>query len=355
MSSSLAREEAEGAFERLYRSHRADVYRFVLRDVRNPDEAEDVTQTAFLNALRALQHGDRPEKPRAWLLTIAQNVSRRRFRTRSSRPQEVEFDPECIVAPQPEGPSAGEIREALMRLRPNHRAVIVLREIGGLSYAEIAATLSLSVSAVETLLFRARRALREELTAGEEQPALRVGGLVIPLPAAVSDVVGSLAGWFGRRAVTLELAGALGAAAVGVGVAVQTGALALPRPEAKPVVAAEVAPAAGPLARDAPQARPRAARVQPEKATKASKVPKASKASKAPTARKVAESVETPVEDAEPAGGSLPAIEAPALTLPSLEVPSASLPDADTPELETPDLPLPEIEPPLPEADEIGP
>ncbi len=56
------------AFERLYRQHRGDVYRFVLRDVRNPEEAEDVTQTAFLNAYRAIQHGEEPERPRAWLL-----------------------------------------------------------------------------------------------------------------------------------------------------------------------------------------------------------------------------------------------------------------------------------------------
>jgi RNA polymerase sigma-70 factor (ECF subfamily) len=171
MASSLAPEETAGAFESLYRRHRSDVYRFVLRDLRNPDDAEDVTQTAFLNAYRALQHGDRPEKPRAWLLTIAQNVAKRRFRARSARPQEVELDPDAFEAPPREGPSAEDIRTALARLRPNHRAVIVLREIGGLSYAEIAETLDVSVSAVETLLFRARRALREELTAAEERPA----------------------------------------------------------------------------------------------------------------------------------------------------------------------------------------
>jgi RNA polymerase sigma-70 factor (ECF subfamily) len=226
MSSTLAREDTQGAFERLYQRHRGDVYRFVLRDVRNPADAEDVTQTAFLNAYRALQHGDHPEKPRAWLLTIAQNVARRRFRARSARPPEVELDPEMLVAPEPEGPTTSEIREALSRLRPNHRAVIVLREIAGLSYAEIAETMDLSVSAVETLIFRARRALREELTAGEDRHALRVGGFVIPLPLALSKGLGSLAGWLGRRAVTVQVASAVGAAVVGVGVGVQTGAFA---------------------------------------------------------------------------------------------------------------------------------
>src|ERR671914_726174 len=203
MTSSLALEEtSERTFERLYRRHRGDVYRFVLRDLRNPDDAEDVTQAAFLNAYRALQRGSEPEKPRAWLFTIAQNVTRRRFRSRAARPYEVELDQEALVAPQSDAPSAAEIRDALRRLRPNQRAVIVLREIGGLSYAEIAETLELSVSAVETLLFRSRRALREELAAAEEQPAVvRVGGLVLwPLPAALSDAVG----WRGVRAPPLR-------------------------------------------------------------------------------------------------------------------------------------------------------
>ena len=57
--------EADRSFERLYRTHRRDVYNFVLHDVRNPDEAEDVTQAAFLNAYRALRSGRPPEKPRA--------------------------------------------------------------------------------------------------------------------------------------------------------------------------------------------------------------------------------------------------------------------------------------------------
>ena len=71
------------AFERLYRAHRREVYRFVLRDVGDPQEAEDVTQIAFLDAYRALARGNRPDEPRPWLFTIARNASRRRFR----RPQ----------------------------------------------------------------------------------------------------------------------------------------------------------------------------------------------------------------------------------------------------------------------------
>jgi RNA polymerase sigma factor (sigma-70 family) len=84
--------DPDRSFERIYRRHRREVYGSVLRDVRDPDEAEDVTQAAFLNAFRALRRGDRPEKPRAWLLTIARNVVRRRARLRAVRPQEVELE-----------------------------------------------------------------------------------------------------------------------------------------------------------------------------------------------------------------------------------------------------------------------
>ena len=72
--------ERDSSFERLYRLHRRDVYGAVLRDVRDPAEAEDVTQIAFLNAFRAMRKGEHPDKPRAWLVTIARNVIRRRYR-----------------------------------------------------------------------------------------------------------------------------------------------------------------------------------------------------------------------------------------------------------------------------------
>src|SRR2546423_15535475 len=105
--------DPEVSFERLYRRHRGDVYRFLLRDLGSPEDAEDVTQAAFLNAYRALDRGERPERPQAWLLTIARNVSNRRFRTLSRRPRETRLDPELLEsAAAAEGPNAGEIRRA---------------------------------------------------------------------------------------------------------------------------------------------------------------------------------------------------------------------------------------------------
>src|SRR5918996_4162296 len=109
MSTTTRPRQLEREFEHLYRRHRRDVYRSVLRDVRNPDEAEDVTQIAFLDAYRALQRGDEPERPRAWLLTIAQNTARRRHRARATGPREVELQADLLVAPGEAGPSADEI------------------------------------------------------------------------------------------------------------------------------------------------------------------------------------------------------------------------------------------------------
>ncbi len=156
---------AERAFERLYQRHVGDVYRYSLAILRNPSDAEDVTQTTFLNAYRAYRSGERPDSPRAWLIAIAHNVCRQRFRTASRRVQEVAYEDTVAEAsvPDPEAPSAEEIQRALGQLAFNQRAALVMRELEGRSYAEIAELLEVSTSAVETLLFRARRALREQL------------------------------------------------------------------------------------------------------------------------------------------------------------------------------------------------
>jgi RNA polymerase sigma factor (sigma-70 family) len=156
------------SFERLYRKHVHAVYRYALAVLHNEADAEDVTQTTFLSAYRAFQRGQRPELPHNWLIKIAHNVCRQRFRDSSRRPQEVELDESRAPAAQEDSdvPSAGEIRRALGFLGFNQRAALVMRELEGRSYAEIAQILDVSVGAVETLIFRARRALREQLEGG---------------------------------------------------------------------------------------------------------------------------------------------------------------------------------------------
>ena len=169
------RPRSDRAFERLYKRHVGDVYRYALAVMRNPADAEDVTQTTFLNAYRAyVEKGSRPEKPQNWLIAIAHNVCRQRFRQSARRPSEVSFEDDIAdTIGDDDAPTGDDIRRALSHLAFNQRAALVMRELEGRSYAEIADILEVSTSAVETLIFRARRALREQLegslTCGEAE------------------------------------------------------------------------------------------------------------------------------------------------------------------------------------------
>ena len=149
----------------LYRRHGAEVYRYAYAVLGNHADAEDVTQTTFLNAYRSLGQGVRPRKPANWLLTIASNAIKQRFRQEQARPRLVELDERLAgyEAEENDGPSVGEVLTALSKIPPQQRQAIVLREFEGRSYAEIAEILGVTTSALETLLFRARRSLAEEL------------------------------------------------------------------------------------------------------------------------------------------------------------------------------------------------
>src|SRR3954452_10514547 len=161
------RQRPDAAFEKLYRQHVGDVYRYTLAILGNAADAEDVTQTTFMNAYRAFHSGERPRKPAPWLRTIAHNVCRQRWRQAERRPLEVaELDDSFGAAAAPEedeGPSAADITRALQSLPFNQRSALVMRELEGRRQGEIATELGLSESAVEALLFRARRAMREQL------------------------------------------------------------------------------------------------------------------------------------------------------------------------------------------------
>jgi RNA polymerase sigma factor (sigma-70 family) len=164
MAMSEASHEAAQTLDDLYRAYGAHVYRYALAVLGSHPDAEDVTQTTFLSAYRALEQGVKPRKPENWLLTIASNAIKQRFRQESSRPRQVELDQEIAgTSPDDEGPTVGELLAALSKIPPQQRQAIVLREFEGRSYAEIAEILGVTHSALETLLFRARRSLAEEL------------------------------------------------------------------------------------------------------------------------------------------------------------------------------------------------
>jgi RNA polymerase sigma factor (sigma-70 family) len=212
----LARDQA---FENLYRRYVRDVYYYALAMLRNPADAEDVTQTTFMNAYRAYKRGDEIRKPQNWLIKIAHNVARTRYARASRRVKEVPLEDHVdrLAVPEEDRPNVEGVLRALGRLPFNQRAAIVMRELEGRSYAEIADTLDVSVSAVETLIFRARRSLRLRGS------AIRVL-TVVPLPGSLSQLLhgsavvaggGALAGMgFVAKAVVALVVGVM---ATGVG------------------------------------------------------------------------------------------------------------------------------------------
>jgi RNA polymerase sigma-70 factor, ECF subfamily len=153
----------------LYENYGQRVFTFCYSRLRNREEAQDAAQTTFIYVLRSLQRGVVPEFELAWLLKIAFNVCRgtRRLTSRHAAvTQEIE-DMDELAAPPADGYEGSErlvaLRDGLAHLPERQRRGILLREWQGLSYAEIAEELGLSLGAVETLLFRARRNLASRL------------------------------------------------------------------------------------------------------------------------------------------------------------------------------------------------
>jgi len=139
--------------------------------LRDRAEAEDATQQTFLAAHRAIVNGTDPREPSAWLATIARNECWARIRTRMREPLPTD---EVDAAATANDPLAEAIRQADVRalwsaieqLPRQQRDALLLREFGGLTYAELAGALGVSGPAVESLLFRARHSLRGKLRAG---------------------------------------------------------------------------------------------------------------------------------------------------------------------------------------------
>src|SRR5215468_6272684 len=116
---------AARAIDDLYRRHGAEVYRYAYAVLGNHADAEDVTQTTFLNAYRSLEQGVHPRKPSNWLLTIASNAIKQRFRQEQSRPRTVELDDRLAGADvDDDGPSVGELLTALSKIPPQQRQAI---------------------------------------------------------------------------------------------------------------------------------------------------------------------------------------------------------------------------------------
>jgi RNA polymerase sigma-70 factor (ECF subfamily) len=138
--------------------------RYLLRDAH---DAEDAVQDAFLRAIRHFE-GFRGVDGRAWLLSIVRNTCFTRLRGRPSSGENVEFDEEIHIveetAPGPEvdlarKTAAESVREGLGRLAVEFREVLVLRELEGLSYKEIAQVSGVPIGTVMSRLARGRKQL----------------------------------------------------------------------------------------------------------------------------------------------------------------------------------------------------
>ena len=200
--------------------------------VRDAAEAEDAAQQTFLSAHRALLNGSAPREPAPWLAAIARNECRARARARMREPL-------LLGEAEPPTTSSDALSEAIRRadlaalwraidaLPVPQREALLLREFGGLSYEELAAALAVSRSAVESLLFRARRGLRERLS--EAYAGLAGAGWV--------EALGRLfAGGSGAAAPVAAKAVAVGAAVVAGGAVVAPDMLQHRAP-ARPVAA----------------------------------------------------------------------------------------------------------------------
>jgi RNA polymerase sigma factor (sigma-70 family) len=166
------------------------VCRLMLRD---PVEAEDAAQQTFLSAYRALLGGQEPREPSAWLGTIARNECRTRLRGRRTEPLTLVREPvgEELQREVDRHDEIQALCTALAELAPQQRDAIVLREFYGLSYAEVAAALGLSGPAVESVIFRSRKRLQDQL-----RPARSALG-VLTLPVSLRDSLAQLLPGFG--------------------------------------------------------------------------------------------------------------------------------------------------------------
>lgn len=214
----------------LYEEHARMVYgvcRLILRD---GDEAEDATQQVFLSAYRSLLSGTEPRNAGAWLGTIARNEARGRAATRAHRPVRLVDTASTTVSLEDQADAradAAQLRAHIAALPEKQREAIILRDLYGLRYDEVARALNTSRPAVEALLFRGRRRLQRHL-----RPEAAATAIVVPLAlreslayavpgfAAAGAPVGVLA-----KLAAVPVAAKLAAAGVTVG-AVGSGVVA---------------------------------------------------------------------------------------------------------------------------------
>jgi RNA polymerase sigma factor (sigma-70 family) len=246
----------------IFERHRATVLGLCRGLLRNEHEAEDAAQQTFLSAYRSLLNGVEPRHPAAWLATIARNECWRISERRMREPLYATEPPGQLPDPGAQAAVRADLQNlwsAIGELPRPQREALLLRELSGLSYSELAVRLDLSEPAVESLLFRARRQLRERLRVVSGSAA----ACVAPLAAfrdTLARLIGSLpdpsaaSGQAGRLVAKVAAGAATVVAVSGTVAAVETTSLHrdLAPPADAAVAPAKPRDAAGPSVRAAP-------------------------------------------------------------------------------------------------------
>lgn len=176
-----AQQGDQDAFARLVEANQNKIYSLALRMTGNPEDGADLAQEAFLRAWRSLPSFQGESSFSTWLYRLAHNLCIDFLRSEKRRRDALavtSLDDEEGAAPMdvpdhrftPEGELERRdlrqaIGQALLQLSDDHRQVLVLRELEGLSYGEIAACLNLEEGTVKSRIARARLALRKILLA----------------------------------------------------------------------------------------------------------------------------------------------------------------------------------------------
>ena len=151
------------AFEALFRRYQADVYRWILRIVRERSAAEDVLVETFWRAYRARARFDWSRSFGAWIRRIATNAARDHLRAARGRAMTVPLTTEPQAPAASDRALAESIALAFRRLPPKLQIVATLALVEDCPHAEIADALDVPLGTVKSRLFRALRALRKEL------------------------------------------------------------------------------------------------------------------------------------------------------------------------------------------------
>ncbi len=171
--------DTAGAFvEELFARHHGEIYAYLIRMLRDPELAADLTQDAFVKAYRAYDTLEKSENARAWLYQIAHRVALDELRRRKI----IRFFP-WTGESRGSVPSAehiamelrlsGPLQRALERIPERQRAALLLAELHDLTGVELAAALGVSHVAARALLTRARESLRQALAVEEAHDASR--------------------------------------------------------------------------------------------------------------------------------------------------------------------------------------